>query len=213
MKFKNILILPFLFYCLTGCSPKLFNEKWTTKKAPDSFKARFETTKGNFEIEAKREWSPQAVDRLYMLIKTGFYTDIALFRVVENFVVQFGIHNDSTLNNNWQAAKVPDEPVMEKNVEGTISFARGGVETRSTQIFINLGNNSPRLDTLAYSGVAGFPVIAKVITGMDVIKDFYSEYGERPSRMQGEIQVKGNAFLKEKFPKLDYIKSAYILKK
>ncbi len=211
MKVKFALFLMLLVFA-TSCAPKLFNEKWTEKRAPDSFKARFETTKGSFEIEAQREWSPKAVDRLYMLVKTGFYTDIALFRVVENFVVQFGIHNDSPLNQHWQSYKVPDEPVITPNEEGTISFARGGQESRSTQIFINLKNNSPRLDTLAYSGVEGFPVIAKVINGMEVIKTFYSEYGEAPAKAQGEIQEQGNTFLKEKFPNLDYIQKAYIIK-
>lgn len=203
-----VLILLFL----VGCSPKLFKEKWATQKAPNYFKAKFETTQGDFEIEAKREWSPLAVDRLYMLIKTGFYTDIALFRVVEGYVVQFGIHNDSTLNKSWRSFKIPDEQVIEKNTKGAISFARRGKETRSTQIFINLENNSPRLDTLAYSGVKGFPVIAQVTSGMDVVETFYKEYGNQPSNIQGEIQKKGNSILKEKFPKLDYIKKAYIIK-
>ncbi|MDJ0646744.1 MAG: peptidylprolyl isomerase [Flavobacteriaceae bacterium] len=196
---------------IPSCSPKIFKEKWTKKEAPAIFRARFETTKGNFDIEAHRDWSPKGVDRLYQLIQSEFYTDIALFRVVPDFVVQFGIHNDSILNASWRQFKVPDEPILEENIEGAISFARGGKETRSTQLFINLKNNSPRLDTIFYSGVKGFPVIAKVRHGMKVIKSFHKSYGESPAKRQDSIQKYGNAYLKKNFPKLDYIKKAYIL--
>ncbi len=208
---KNISLLVFLVV-LVGCSPKLFKDKWAKKHAPEIFKARFETTKGNFDITSKRHWSPKAVDRLYQLISSEFYTDIAIFRVVPNFVAQFGIHNDSILNTEWRKYKVPDEPVLQKNLEGAMAFARSGKETRTTQLFINLKSNSPRLDTLTYNGVKGFPVIAKVTNGMDVVKSLYSEYAEKPSGKQNEIQKKGNAYLRKEFPKLDYIKRAYLLK-
>ena len=205
----NIFILSLI---LTSCSEKVFKEKWPKVKAPEVFKARFETTKGNFEIEAQRKWSPKGVDRLYQLITSEFYTDIALFRVVPNYVVQFGIHNDSTLNNSWEKYKIPDEPVLEKNTKGAISFARGGVESRTTQLFINIKNNSPYLDKLAYSGVKGFPVIAKVTKGMDVVLQFYDGYNEKPAKKQISIYKKGNTYLKKNFPKLDYIHKAYIIK-
>ena len=207
--FSLLLLIFFTFSC---SSNEVFKKKWTTKQAPETFKARFETTKGTFDIEAKRIWSPKAVDRLYQLIKSEFYTDIAIFRVVPNFVVQFGIHNDSSLNEDWANYKVPDEPVVEKNVEGSISFARGGKESRTTQIFINLKSNSPRLDTLDYSGVKGFPVVAKITHGMDVVIKFYDGYAEKPSSKQKDIQKEGNSYLKKNFPKLDYINSAYIIK-
>ena len=158
-----------------SCSSKLFKEKWTKEEAPSYFKARFETTQGNFDIEAKRVWSPEGVDRLYQLIKNEFYTDIAIFRVVPGFVSQFGIHNDSLVNSSWRRFKIADEEVVESNDFMTISFARGGVKTRTTQIFINLKKNK-RLDALAYSGVKGFPVIAKVIAGKDNILKFYDGY-------------------------------------
>ncbi len=196
---------------LTSCSQKVFKEKWIKKEAPKVFKARFETSKGNFEIEAHREWSPKAVDRLYQLISNDFYTDIALFRVVPDFVVQFGIHNNSSINKSWQNYKIPDEPVLIGNTEGTISFARSGKETRTTQIFINLKDNS-RLDSIFYGGVKGFPVIARVTKGMNVIKSFYNGYQEKPSNKQGSIEKYGNSYLKKNFPKLDYIKKAYIVK-
>lgn len=204
--------LSFFFLVLSCNSNKIFKDKWVKKQAPESFKARFETTKGNFEIEANRSWSPKGVDRLYQLIKSEFYTDIALFRVVPDFVVQFGIHNDSILNKSWESFKIPDEPVLEPNVQGAISFARGGEESRTTQIFINLKSNSPRLDTIFYNDVRGFPVIAKVINGMDVVNAFYKDYGNEPATKQDSIQLKGNNYLRKNYPDLDYIKKAYILK-
>lgn len=210
---KYILGTILLIFLVQSCnSNKVFKENWTTKKAPETFKARFETTKGNFDIEAHRKWSPKAVDRLFQLIKSEFYTDIALFRVVPNFVVQFGIHNDSILNNAWSKYKVPDEPTLELNKEGAISFARNGEKSRTTQIFINLKSNSPRLDTIFYNGVKGFPVVAKVTDGMDIIKSFYSGYAEKPSSKQDSIQSNGNTYLKNNFPMLDYIKKAYLIK-
>lgn len=208
---KNILNLCLISFILLSCSPKNFKDKWTKIEAPAIFKAKFETTKGNFEIEAQRNWSPKGVDRLYQLITSEFYTDIALYRVVPNYVVQFGIHNDSILNTFWRNNKVPDESVIEKNTEGTISFARGGKETRTIQIFINLKNNSPYLDTLDYNGVKGFPVIARVTKGMEVVKLFYNKYGGKPAKRQDSISKKGNRYLKKNFPKLDYIYKAYII--
>ena len=200
----------FLFFTACG-TQTIFKEKWTTIEAPATFKARFETTKGNFDIVSQRAWSPKAVDRLYQLIKSDFYTDVALFRVVPDFVAQFGIHNTSELNKSWNSLKVPDEPVIEKNVEGTLAFARGGKGTRTSQLFINLKSNSPRLDTLNYNGVKGFPVIAKITQGWPVIKEFYDGYGEQPGKKQDSIQKMGNQYLKRHFSKLDYIKKAYIL--
>ncbi len=195
---------------LASCAPKKFNEKWLKKESPETFKARFETTQGNFDIEAKRAWSPKGVDRLHQLIKNGYYQDIAIYRVVPNFVAQFGIHNDSLINTSWRRG-IDDEPVLKKNEAMTISFARGGVKTRSNQIFINLKDNY-RLDELAYSGVKGFPVIAKVISGKEVVLKFYDGYGDRLGRKQDSINRFGNTFLREKYPKVDYIQKAYFIK-
>ena len=194
-----------------SCSPKLFKEKWTEEEAPAYFKARFETTQGNFDIEAKRAWSPEGVDRLYQLIKNEFYSDIAIFRVVPGFVAQFGIHNDSLINASWRSFKIEDEEVVESNDFMTISFARGGVKTRTTQLFINLKNNK-RLDALAYSGVKGFPVIAKVIAGKDNILKFYDGYGDRLGMRQDSLNRYGNAFIRTNYPEIDFIKKTYILK-
>lgn len=199
------------FVVLVSCSQKVFKEKWTKQIAPEYFKARFETTQGNFDIEAKREWSPQGVDRLYQLIKNGFYTDIAVFRVVPNFVAQFGIHNDSVVNASWGKYKIDDEAVIMKNDSATISFARAGVKTRTTQIFINLKNNN-RLDDIEYSGVKGFPVIAKVTSGMDNVQKFYGKHGDKLGMRQDSIQKYGNKFLRKNYPEIDYIIKAYIIK-
>lgn len=207
---KKVFLIVFAIL-LSSCAIKKFKEKWLEKKAPEIFKARFETTQGNFDIEAVREWSPAGVDRLYQLIKNEYYQDVAIFRVVPNFVAQFGIHNDTLINNAWQKNGIQDEPVLEKNAKMTISFARGGVSTRSNQIFINLKDNY-RLDELDYSGVKGFPVVAKVIAGEDTVLKFYDGYGDKLGGKQGEISKKGNAFLREEFPKVDYIIKAYILK-
>lgn len=208
---KRIILFGILLIGICACSPKLFKDKWVKEKAPSSFKARFETTQGDFDIVAQRSLSPEAVDRLFQLIKNEFYTDIALFRVIPNFVVQFGIHNDSAINNEWKKYKIPDEPVLTSNDSMTISFARGGVQSRTAQIFINLKNNK-RLDELTYSGVEGFPVVAKITNGMETIHKFYSGYGPEPAEKQEAIYKEGNQFLRKEFPKLDYITRAYIIK-
>ena len=209
MKNKFVLLLCIVLF--TSCATKKFKEKWLEKEAPPTFKARFETTKGNFDIEAKREWSPEGVDRLYQLIKYEYYNDVAIFRVVPNFVAQFGIHNDSLINKSWSTKGFEDEPVIMKNDSMTISFARGGKRTRTNQIFINLKNND-RLNTLEYSGVKGFPVVAKVIAGKENVLKFYDGYGDKLGRQQGKINRLGNAFLRENYPKVDYIIKAYFIK-
>ncbi|MDG1955218.1 MAG: peptidylprolyl isomerase [Polaribacter sp.] len=196
---------------IASCAPKKFNEKWLKAEAPNTFRARFETTKGNFDIVARRAWSPKGVDRLYQLIKNKYYDDVAIFRVVPNFVAQFGIHDDTLINKSWRSNGIDDEPVLAKNEVMSISFARGGVKTRSNQIFINLKDNH-RLDELAYSGVKGFPVIAKVIAGKENVLKFYDGYGDKLGRKQDSINKFGNKFLREKFPKVDYIIKAYFIK-
>lgn len=207
---KKILILC-VVVLVASCNTKKFNKKWIKEQAPKTFKARFETTQGNFDIVAVRSMSPKGVDRLYQLIKHNFYTDIAIYRVLPNFVVQFGIHGDSIKNTYWKEYKIPDEMVLQSNDSMTISFARGGVESRTTQIFINMKNN-PRLDSLDYSGVKGFPVIAKITCGIETVHNFYSGYSREPASKQDIIYAEGNAFLKKEYPKLDYIIKAYIIK-
>ena len=207
-KYFSIICLLLFF----SCSPKLINEAWLTEKSPEYFTARFETTKGNFDIEAKREWSPLAVDRLYQLIKNGFYKDIALYRVVPNFVAQFGIHDNKEVNQFWNRYKIDDEPVVEKNKAMTISFARAGKKSRGTNLFINLKNNR-NLDNVNFGGVKGFPVVAKVISGKEIVMKFYDGYGDKLGMKQDSINTYGNDFIKRKFPETDFILNAYILDK
>ncbi len=202
-------IMVFVVLSIISCSPKIFKEKWTKKQSPAQFTARFETTQGDFDIIAKKEWSPNGVDRLYQLIKSEFYTDIALFRVIPKFVVQFGIQNDSLLNSSWKRYKITDEPVLQKNDSMAISFTRSGVNSRTTQVFINLKDNH-RLDTISFNGVTGFPVIAKITKGMENVHKFYSTEDNVPD--QDSIQKYGNDFIKRKYPEVDFIKKVYILK-
>ncbi len=206
-----------IFLCIawiaiaSACHHPVFKSKWTKSIAPEKFKARFETTKGSFEIEATRQWSPLAVDRLYQLIKTGFYNNAALYRIIPNFVAQFGTNNDTLLNASWIKYKLPDEPVIRLNDSGTIAFARAGVNTRSTDIYINLKNNH-RLDTIYYNEVRGFPCIAVVTKGMDVVQSFYSGYKEEPMQKADSTIGAWNKYFTKNYPKLDYIIKAAIIK-
>ena len=202
--------LVFVLLLVASCAPTK-PAKWAQKTAPDSFQAEFITTQGTFTIESRREWSPAAVDRLYALIKSGYYEDIAFFRVIPKFVAQFGISNDSTLYATWNRLPVPDEVVKESNLRGSISFARDTAQTRTTQLYINLQDNI-RLDTVSFNGVKGFPVIAKVTRGMDVVDALYQGYGAKIQNRQDSIAQFGNAYLRKYWPKLDYIREARILK-
>ena len=131
--------------------------------------------------------------------------------MVPNFVAQFGIHNDSIINNRWSKIGINDEPVNVKNDSMTIAFARGGVKTRTSQIFINLKDNH-RLDELEYSGVKGFPVIAKVTKGAENVLKFYDKYGDKLGFRQDSIQKYGNKFIQNKYPEIDFIIKASIIK-
>ncbi len=179
-----------------------------TEKAPDTFKAQFDTTKGKFTIEVTRSLSPNGADRFYNLVKSGYFKDIAFFRVIPGFMCQFGIHGDPKVSAAWREAAITDEPVKAGNSRGAITFAKGGPNTRTTQLFINFGDNS-RLDGM------GFPSFGKVTEGMDVVDKINGEYGEGAPNGRGprqdRIQMEGNAYLKKDFPNLDYIKSAAIV--
>ena len=179
-----------------------------TEKAPESFKVKFETTKGNFTVEVTRSLSPNGADRFYNLARSGYFKDVAFFRVIPGFMCQFGIHGDPKVSAAWHKAQIPDDAVKGSNTRGVITFATAGPNTRTTQLFISFGDNS-RLDS------TGFSPFGKVTEGMDVVDKINGEYGEgAPSGRgpdQGRIQSEGNAYLKKDFPKLDYIKSASIV--
>ena len=177
-------------------------------KAPATFKVQFKTTKGDFVVEAHRDWAPNGVDRFYNMVKGGYYNDIAFFRVIKGFMVQFGIHAEPSVSAVWREAHINDDPVKQTNSRGMLTFATAGPNTRTTQLFINYGQNA-NLDGM------GFAPIGKVISGMDVVDKLEGEYGEgAPSGRgpdQGRAQSEGNAYLKASFPKLDYVKSAKVL--
>lgn len=179
-----------------------------TAKAPDTFKAQFDTTKGKFTVEVTRALAPNGADRFYNLVRSGYFKDVAFFRVVPGFMCQFGIHGDPAVSAKWRDANIPDDPVKGSNTRGTITFATAGPNTRTTQLFINFGDNS-RLDGM------GFSPFGKVVEGMDVVDKINGEYGDGApygrGPDQGRVQQEGNAYLKKDFPNLDYIKSATIV--
>ena len=190
-------------------------DKRFLRAAPDSFDVEMVTTKGTMLVRARRHWSPNGVDRFHALVKSGFFTDVAFHRTMRNFVAQFGIHGDSAVNALFAGKNIPDDTVRATNRRGTLSFARGGANTRSTQLFFNLVDNTPRLDTL--NGF-GFPPIAEIVRGVEVLDSLNWQYtGTRggqtfPGPSQDSIRLKGNAYLKRVFPRLDYIVSARVRK-
>ncbi len=186
----------------------LSNRASLNEKAPATYKVKFDTSKGTFVLEVHHDWAPNGADRFYNLVKNGYYTDARFFRVISGFMVQFGINGDPKLNGVWRDANIKDDPVKASNKRGTITFATAGPNTRTTQVFINFGNNAGLDDQ-------GFAPFGQVISGMEVVDSLFADYGEGAPRGegpdQGLIQSQGNAYLKKDFPKLDYIKMATIV--
>lgn len=178
------------------------NPAQMTETAPETFQAKFDTTKGEFIVDVTRAWSPNGADRFYSLVKNGLYDGCRFFRVVEGFIVQFGINGDPATSKIWRSANIPDDKGSQSNQRGTITFATAGPNTRTSQLFINFGNNS-------FLDSQGFTPFGSVSKGMEVVDSITSEYGERPN--QGQIQSRGNEYLAEQFPNMDYIKSATIV--
>ena len=198
---------------LAGCSSSDESKKAEApkpaakvEKTPDVFQAVFDTSKGQVVIEVHRDWAPVGVDHFYTLIQTGFYNGVRFFRVTHSYV-QFGINGNPSTNALWSTAYLPDDPVKQSNVKGTLTFAHLVANNRTTQLFFNMKNNKD-LDK------QGFAPLGKVVTGMDVVESLYSAYGDMAPRGQGpdpsKIEVQGNAYLDAKFPRLDYIKKATI---
>ena len=181
-----------------------------TERAPATYRAAFDTSKGAFVVEVYRAWAPLGADRFFNLVKSGFYDDCRFFRVIDSALVQAGMHGDPKVQAAWASATIPDDPATESNRRGTIALASGGADTRSTQFFINLADNGRLLDRQQVAP------IGRVISGMDVVDSLYSGYGEGAPRGtgpdQGRIRQEGNAYLEQTFPKLDYVKKATIEK-
>jgi peptidyl-prolyl cis-trans isomerase A (cyclophilin A) len=177
------------------------------EQAPATYKARFDTTKGVFVVEVTRAWAPRGADRFYNLVKNGFYDDTRFFRVISGFMVQFGINGDPNIMTRWRTAQISDDPVSQSNTRGMITFAMAGPNTRTSQVFINFGDNS-RLDQ------SGFAPFGRVVSGMNVVEAINAEYGEGAPNGRGpnqsRIQSEGNAYLSKDFPRMDYIKKATI---
>lgn len=211
MNNKLNVLLAILFITI-GCaasSPLLEPENDELNvKAPEKFNVEFTTTKGNFVVEIIRDYSPLAVDRFHYLVKNNYYSYNRFFRVLPNFVVQWGMRGVPQIDKVWSDLGIQDEPVKMSNVKGAISFARGGPQSRSNQLFINLIDNL-RLDESDFNGVKGFPAFGKVIDGMEVVESINSEYLQEPN--QDSIMQKGNVYLNKNFPNLDYIISTKIL--
>jgi peptidyl-prolyl cis-trans isomerase A (cyclophilin A) len=185
-----------------AASEDLLDPAHWNAKAPDTFQAKLTTSKGDIVIQVTRAWAPLGADRFYNLVRAGFYKDAAFFRVLSGFMAQFGISARPEVSEAWTPAKIEDDPVMQSNTRGRITFATAGPNTRTTQLFINFGDNS-RLDGL------GFAPFGEVVQGMDVVDQIYAGYGEQPD--QSSIRTQGKAYLDANFPMLDRILSAGIL--
>ena len=170
--------------------------------APESYRARFETSAGPFVVDVTRAAAPLGADRLYNLVRHGFYDGARFFRVVPGFVVQFGISGDTAVSVRWRDAVIRDDPVRRSNVRGTLTFATAGPHTRTTQLFVNYADNA-RLDAM------GFAPVGVVVEGMDVVDRIFAGYGEQPD--QGLIEARGTAYLAAQFPRLDSIARATIV--
>lgn len=186
----------------------LLNPASLNQKAPAVYKVKFTTTQGVFVIQMTRAWAPVGADRFYNLVKNGFFTDASFFRDISGFMVQFGISAKPAVSKAWSKATIPDDPVTQSNKRGYLTFATAGPNTRTTQVFINFGDNS-RLDG------EGFAPFGEVVEGMDVVDKLYNGYGEGApggnGPDQGRIEAEGKAYLDKSFPKLDSIKAAVIV--
>ncbi len=191
-------------------SPALLDPALATERAPDAFRVKLETTKGDVVILVNRSWAPNGADRFYNLVKIGYYDDVAFYRVVKGFMAQCGFSGDPAITKVWSQAQIPDDPIVQANTRGMVTFAQPSApNARTTQFFINYGDNS----YLKEHGT--FAPFGKIISGMDVVDSFYGGYGEgAPNGMgpsQGKIAREGNSYLEKDFPKLDYIKRATII--
>jgi len=192
-----------------GQTANLSNPAALSEQAPPTYKVKFDTSKGAFVVEVRRDWAPNGADRFYNLVKNGFFDNARFFRVIPGFMVQFGINGDPKISTPWRNAVIKDDPVKQSNKRGTITFATSGPDSRTTQVFINFADNTP-LDR------QGFSPFGQVTSGMNVVDAVYSGYGEGAPRGQGpdqgRVQREGNTYLEKDFPRLDFVKKATIEK-
>jgi peptidyl-prolyl cis-trans isomerase A (cyclophilin A) len=202
-----------LLLALLSCGPRQVEKKKEAaappEKPPEVYKVKFETTKGDFVVEVYRDWAPRGADHFFELLQAKFYDGVRFHRVVRRFVCQFGINGNPKIQRLWGSAQIPDDPVKQKNVKGTLSYAKLGPNSRTTQVFINLADNA-MLDT------TGFAPFAKVIEGMDVVEKLYFAYGEVAPRGGGpdpaQIELQGNSYIERTYPRLDAINKASVIK-
>lgn len=188
--------------------PKLLDPEAANARAPDVYAVEFDTTEGKFTITVTRAWAPIGADRFFNLVNVGYFDDTAFFRVVSGFMVQFGIHGVPKVSAAWKSARIADDERTQSNRTGTVSFANSGPNSRTTQVFINFNHNLP-LDSM------DFAPFGEVTAGMDVVKKLHAGYGDGPPSGPGpdqrEIERKGNGYLRQRYPELDWIKTARIV--
>src|SRR5438034_8749927 len=187
----------------SGPPDELLHPAKLDAKSPQLFDVTFKTTKGTFVVSVHRSWAPLGAKRFYTLAKAHFYDGVSFFRVLPDFVAQFGISPYPAVSKAWAHAFIADDPHTESNTRGTVTFATAGPNTRTTQLFVNLGDNR-RLDT------QGFTPIGSVTSGLDVVDKLYSGYGDRPTPLQPQMENQGKAFLDKRFPKLDHVVTARV---
>ena len=188
---------------------RLLNPAALTAKAPETFRAKFDTSRGAFVVEVHRDWAPIGADRFYNLVLNGFYNNARFFRALMGFMVQFGMSGTPAIQQVWgaPAQNLKDDPVKQSNKRGNITFANAGPNSRSTQLFINLVDN-----TFLDPEQMHFAPFGQVVEGMDVVDMLYTGYGRQNVPDQQRITAEGNAYLNKDYPKLDYIKTATVEK-
>jgi cyclophilin family peptidyl-prolyl cis-trans isomerase len=205
------MVAAILVSCSRGEGPLITpSDGELAQPAPDSFRVDLETSRGRVTVLARRAWAPHGVDRFYYLTKHHYYDSTYFFRVIENFVAQFGISGKPAVNEAWESRRIPDDSVRHSNTRGTVAFASEGPNTRTVQLFINLKDN-PKLDTYG----SGFPPIAEITDGMNVAASLFDGYGEGPPAGLGPRQDllmgQGNDYVRRYFPKLDLIQRATVV--
>jgi peptidyl-prolyl cis-trans isomerase A (cyclophilin A) len=222
MRYSSLLVIGLTALTVTACkkeaTPKATASGGTpdfhnpadpgfAQQAPDSFRARFSTTKGDFVIAVHRAWAPLGADRFYNLVRSGYYDGLRFFRVIPGFMAQFGLHADTAVTSAWRERRIPDDPMRRSNQRGMVTFATAGPGTRTTQVFINYRDNS-RLDGM------GFAPFGEVVEGMNVVDSLYGGYGEGAPNGRGpdqmRIHIEGEKYLARQFPRLDKIKKATV---